>query len=77
MAIDMHAKGVFHQDIKLENAAVQFWPGEPRGQIIDFVFIWRETLWSELLWRSYSSTPPSESLALHLLQAWFIYKTVR
>lgn len=24
MAIDMHAKGFFHRDIKLENALVQF-----------------------------------------------------
>lgn len=40
-AIDMHAKGAFHRNIKLENALVQFWPGELSVQITDFACVWR------------------------------------
>lgn len=35
-AIDMHAKGVFHRDIKLQNVLVQFDSGVPRVRLIDF-----------------------------------------
>ncbi|XP_070774975.1 serine/threonine-protein kinase pim-1-like [Enoplosus armatus] len=35
-AIDMHAKGVFHRDIKLQNVLIQFDSGVPRVRVIDF-----------------------------------------
>ncbi|XP_070830234.1 serine/threonine-protein kinase pim-2-like [Chaetodon trifascialis] len=35
-AIDMHSKGIFHRDIKLQNVLVQLDSGLPRVRIIDF-----------------------------------------
>lgn len=34
-AIDMHAKGVFHRDIKLQNVLLDFDSGVPRVRVID------------------------------------------
>ena len=35
-AIQMHANGVFHRDIKLENILIELESGVPRARVIDF-----------------------------------------
>ncbi|XP_061842896.1 serine/threonine-protein kinase pim-2-like isoform X2 [Nerophis lumbriciformis] len=47
-AIDLHTKGVFHQDIKCTNVLVEYGSGDPHIRIIDFgcgSFLQRKPFW--------------------------------
>ncbi|XP_054652877.1 serine/threonine-protein kinase pim-2-like isoform X2 [Dunckerocampus dactyliophorus] len=47
-AIDLHSKGVFHQDIKCTNVLVEYGSGNPHIRIIDFgcgSFVQRKPFW--------------------------------
>lgn len=70
-AVDMHAKGVFHRDIKLENVLVTSDSGGPRVRIIDFgcgSFSTENTYHSGC---GTTSAPTTTTTICQSLQLWF------